>query len=177
MAGDANCKSVRQMLAPNMVMCRDKNGTETGYRLAMSKTSMHGYYQQKAQNASDRAKFLQAMNGIATTLTETGASMRNSAATIPNVQVPGPSARTGQIEWPANNAATSPPNSPDLNKWVPSSGVVPTAPTAVIVGNCLGTFSQGSCIGVFDTTNGGQYICNGPIVLDKCLGKLTLAKP
>lgn len=169
MAGDSSCAKVRARTA-NTIHCLDKNGTDTGYRVAMSRATLQSYYQQKAQSEANRERFLHAMDGIANTLTEHGSKMRNNASTIPNVAFPDPSARTGQIDWPSNSTA-------NMNKWVPSIGAVPTAPTTVIYGNCLGTISNGQCIGVFEQTSSGIFICNGPFVSGSCIGQLTLSKP
>lgn len=50
MGGDSNCTQVRA-LSPTRVMCIDKNGTETGYRDAMTPDQMQMYnmHQQQMQ--------------------------------------------------------------------------------------------------------------------------------
>ena len=173
MAGDSNCVNGRQV-APNKIMCIDKDGNDTGWRQALSKADLEGYHRQRK---ADIKNAKQALAGVANTLTQYGSSMRQNASTIPNVQFPGPSTRTGSPVWSTNNAATTPTNSSDMNKWVPSSGVVPKAPITVIYGNCLGTISNGQCIGVFEQTSGGNFICHGPFVSGSCRGQLTLSKP
>ena len=49
MAGDSNCMRVRA-LSEKRVMCYDKNGTETGYRDAMTPDQVQMYHMRQTQS-------------------------------------------------------------------------------------------------------------------------------